>query len=90
MNHKTTPLRIRERIGFNEENLKRFLPLSPAYKGIQEIVILCTCNRMEIYAWVEQIKVGIISIKDFIAKSYQGGDKLDSFLYTLTNEEVVS
>jgi glutamyl-tRNA reductase len=90
MSHRTAPLRVRERIGFNEKNFKRFLPLLPTYEGIQEAVILCTCNRMEIYAWVEQITTGMASIKDFIAKSYLGSDELDSFLYTLSGKEAVN
>lgn len=90
MNHRTAPLKIREKIGFNEENFSRFLPLLFRYEGIQEAVILCTCNRMEVYAWVKQIKAGTTSIKDFIATSYQGDDKLDSFLYTFSGKEAIS
>ena len=90
MNHRTAPLKIRERIGFNEENFSRFLSSLPRYEGIQEAVILCTCNRMEIYAWVKQMKAGITSIKDFTAASYQGSDKLDSFLYIFTGKEAIS
>jgi glutamyl-tRNA reductase len=90
MNHRTAPLRIRERIGFNEENLKRFLFLLPTYEGIQEAVILCTCNRMEIYARVHQIETGIGSVRDFIAHNYQGSNELDSFLYILTGKEAIS
>jgi len=90
MNHRTAPLKIREKIGFNENTLERFLPLLSLYEGIQEAVILCTCNRMEIYAWVKQMKAGITSIKDFIAASYQGNEDLDSFLYSFTGEEAIS
>lgn len=90
MNYKTAPLRVRERIGFSEDNLGRFLPLLPAYEGIQETVILCTCNRMEVYAWVKQLETGMASIKDFITDNYRGEDRIDSFLYTLINEKAVS
>lgn len=90
MNYKTAPLRVRERMRLNEGSLKRFLPLLPAYADIHEGVVLCTCNRIEIYAWVNQIEVGTIAIKDFIAKSYQGDDEFDSFLYTFTGREAIS
>ncbi len=90
MNHRTAPLKIRERIEFNEENLERFLPLLPRYEGIEEAVIICTCNRMEIYAWVKQMNTGITSIKNFIADNYRGDHKLGSFLYTLTGKEAIS
>jgi len=90
MNHKTASLKIREKIGFNEGNLKRFLPLLLMYEGIQEAVILCTCNRMEIYARVDQIETGITSVRDFIVDNYQGRDKLDSFLYIFTGEKAIN
>ena len=90
MNYKTAPLRVRERIRFSEDNLGRFLPLLSACEGIQETVILCTCNRMEIYTWVKQLEAGMASIKDFIANNYRGGDRLDSFLYTLINEKAIT
>jgi len=90
MNHRAAPLKIREKIELKEGNLEKFLPLLPKYGGIQEAVILCTCNRMEIYAWVKQIKAGMSSIKDFIAKSYLGGDKIDSFLYIFIGKEAIN
>ncbi len=90
MNHRTVPLSIREKIRFNEENLKRFLPVLRTYRGIEEVAILCTCNRVEIYAWVKQMNLAISSLKEFMEDNYQGGDKLDPFLYTLIGEEVIS
>ena len=90
MNHRTVPLSIREKIRFNEENLKRFLPVLRIYRGIEEVAILCTCNRVEIYAWVKQMNLAISSLKEFMEDNYHGGDKLDPFLYTLIEEEVIS
>ena len=90
MNHRAAPLKIREKIELKQGNLEKFLPRLPKYGGIQEAVILCTCNRMEIYAWVKQIKAGMSSIKDFIAKSYLGSDKIDPFLYIFIGKEAIS
>lgn len=90
MSHKTAPLRVRERIGFSQDNLERFLPLLAAREGIQEAVILCTCNRMEIYTRVEQMEVAIASVKGFIADNYHGKGKLDSFLYIVTGREAIN
>ncbi|TKJ46431.1 glutamyl-tRNA reductase [Candidatus Aerophobetes bacterium Ae_b3a] len=90
MNHRTVPLSIREKIRFNEENLKRFLPVLCTYRGIEEVAILCTCNRVEIYAWAKQMNLAISSLKEFMEDNYHGGDKLDPFLYTLIGEEVIS
>lgn len=90
MNHRTVPLSIREKIRFNEENLRRFLPVLRTYRGIEEVAVLCTCNRVEIYAWVKQMNLAISSLKEFLQDNYGGDEKLDPFLCTLTGEEVIS
>ncbi len=90
VNHRTVPLSIREKIKFDEESLERFLPVVRTYKGIEEVVILCTCNRVEIYAGAEQINLAISSIKEFMEDNYHGSAKLDPFLYTLKGKEVIS
>ncbi len=48
-NHKVTPVEVREKVAFAEERL------SEAYRhfqaqGIEEVVLLSTCNRTEVYA----------------------------------------
>ena len=90
MNHRTAPLRVRERIGFREDNLERYIPLLCSCGGVEEAAMLCTCNRMEIYARVDRIEKGVASITDFIADNYQGSDKPHSFLYTFTGKKAIS
>ncbi|MCL4109996.1 UNVERIFIED_CONTAM: hypothetical protein GTU68_038213 [Idotea baltica] len=50
MNHKTAPVDIRERVAFTEEELSKTLEKENSDLK-QEIIILSTCNRTEIYSY---------------------------------------
>ena len=48
-NHDTCPLDVRERLSFNPDSLKDDVRELTNVEGIEEAVILSTCNRTEIY-----------------------------------------
>ena len=49
MNHTTAPLALRERLALGEEHRRAFLlDLKSRYPSC-EAVLLCTCNRVELY-----------------------------------------
>lgn len=50
INHNTAPLAIRERVAFAPESLERALREGCERAGLDELVILSTCNRTELYA----------------------------------------
>jgi glutamyl-tRNA reductase len=47
LNHHATPLEVRERMAFDDARWREIAPASPP------AVLLSTCNRVEVYAWVE-------------------------------------
>ena len=47
LNHHATPLEVRERLAFDDARWRAVAPASLAS------VLLSTCNRVEVYAWVE-------------------------------------
>lgn len=49
VNHKTASVALRERVAFSAEQLHQALPVLREQTGVQEAVILSTCNRTEIY-----------------------------------------
>ena len=49
LNHKTTPLELRERLAFTPQNLREALNSLIKVHGITEAAILSTCNRTELY-----------------------------------------
>jgi len=50
LNHTTAPIEIREKFSIGKEALRRGLENLDGYDGLNEAVILTTCNRSEIYA----------------------------------------
>ncbi len=51
LNFKTAPIEVREKIACSKEDLKRLLPYLKAVSGVEELCILSTCNRVEIYTF---------------------------------------
>jgi len=49
LNHRTAPIEVRERIVFDAERLPRALMSLRALPGVQEALIVSTCNRTELY-----------------------------------------
>lgn len=49
LNHRTAPIEVRERIVFDAERLPQALAALRALPGVQEALIVSTCNRTELY-----------------------------------------
>ncbi len=55
--HKNTPIEIREKLAFNdEEKFKEFYKKILALKPVNEVLIISTCNRVEILASVKNLE----------------------------------
>jgi glutamyl-tRNA reductase len=70
-NYKHSPLGIRERVYFSKKNIQEALLFFKQKKGIEEIVIISTCNRIEIYCSTEEYQVGLKIIEEFISEYYE-------------------
>lgn len=68
LNYRTAPVEIRERLTFDEKNLKDAMQTLQNKKSILENIIISTCNRTEIYAVVDQLHTGRYYIKEFLAE----------------------
>ena len=53
VSHKTAPVEIREGLAFREDALPAALADLASLPGVEEAVILSTCNRVEIAVAVE-------------------------------------
>ena len=53
VNHKTAPLAVREKIFAGCEEGKDLFPRLLSLKGVQEMLYISTCNRIEIIASIE-------------------------------------
>lgn len=90
LSHKTAPIEVREKLNFPEATVPKALGQLVSYEGIQEGLILSTCNRVEIYASVRNSDEGIERVKQFIS-DYHGLSRelLDRSLYVYPESEGV-
>lgn len=90
LNHKTAPVEIREKLTFNESELKDAVQVLRQQKSIMEDVIVSTCNRTEIYAVVDQVHTGRYYVKAFLSEWF-GLDKEEftPYLYIYEDDAAV-
>ena len=90
VNHKTTPVEIREKLAFCQVKLEASLEQLVSSPEITENIILSTCNRVEIYARVENNDRGIQILQNFIC-DYHGITRgnLDQFFYSYCDNQAV-
>lgn len=87
INHTTAPLAIREKMAFAPETLEQALRQAREQAQLQEVAILSTCNRTEVYvagdAEVERL------MRWLAAHSQMGENDLSDCWYCLRDEEAV-
>jgi len=82
LNHKTAPIAVREKLAFDGPKLLEALSKLKDYPHIKEHIILSTCNRVEIYAAVDDLDSGVESINNFISEFHGiSKDLLNESLY---------
>ena len=85
LNYKTAPIEIREKFSVNKNSIRQGLENLADYDGLNEVVILSTCNRTEIYSvCAENCEE---SAKNFL-NDLIGGDA-EIFLYKKTGENCI-
>jgi len=90
LSHKTAPDEVRNRHAFPPQRVAQALGALRDYPAVREAAIVSTCNRLEIYADVEDFEVGIEQIKDFLT-TYRSMrvDDFDKYLYTMLGAQAV-
>jgi glutamyl-tRNA reductase len=53
LSHKTAPIEVRERLAVPEDQLPDTLRRAVQLPGVGEVMILSTCNRVEVYAGID-------------------------------------
>ena len=79
--HHTAPLEFREKLTFSTSELISTLKTLKRHHQIEEIAILSTCNRVELYAVIKpNAKVQILS--DYLVALHQiDREKFDEYTY---------
>lgn len=68
LNHRTAPLDLLERMTIGEADLPKALHALRARPHITEVVVLSTCNRTEVYAYVEKFHGAYQDIRDALSE----------------------
>jgi glutamyl-tRNA reductase len=90
VNHKTTPVEIREKLAFTKGKIEESIDRLLSYPEIIEHTILSTCNRVEIYARANCQESAIKSIKQFICDFHELSPiELEDHFYSYKNTEAV-
>jgi glutamyl-tRNA reductase len=90
LNHKTATVEIREKVAFDGPKLEEAVHILKATPSVKENIVLSTCNRVEIYAGVEDPDEATENIKQFLAgfHNVQRGP-LDKALYLHSGPKAV-
>ncbi len=86
LNYKTAPIEIREKFSFSKETIRQALENLDEYDGLNEAVILSTCNRTEIYAVTADSCAN--SLKNFM-NDLIGGGAVENYLYEYSGENCI-
>ncbi|NOZ69045.1 MAG: glutamyl-tRNA reductase [Deferribacteres bacterium] len=90
LNHKTAALDVREKVAFDGARLDEAMNMLKNSGAVKENIILSTCNRVEIYAVVNDIGSGVESIKNFLSSFHNVPlEFLDKSLYVYTGADAV-
>lgn len=86
ISHKTAPVQLMERISFSDKNISMALATLKNYNSIRECLILSTCNRVEIYAMVNDISAGVKDIQNFICNFHNiQEEEIKNHVYVYVN-----
>jgi glutamyl-tRNA reductase len=89
LNHDSAPPKIRERVAFPEEGIIEPLRTVNSLDGVQENMIISTCNRVEIVLAAEN-KGAVEVMKRFLSEHHGvPREELDPHLYLYSNGEAI-
>jgi glutamyl-tRNA reductase len=66
LNHKTAPVALLERVAVPADRLPKALGDLRDREPVLEVVVLSTCNRVEVYAHVTRFHAGVAALRDFL------------------------
>lgn len=69
LSHKTAAVEVREKLSIPETKIEESIKHLLSYPHIEEVGIISTCNRLEIYAVVKETEQGVKEITQFLAET---------------------
>lgn len=90
LSHKTAPVEVREKLSVPETKMESAMQALCSYPHIEEVAILSTCNRMEIYLVATETEPGIREVSQFLSEHSQIPlHQLRQHLFVLLHQDAV-
>jgi glutamyl-tRNA reductase len=90
LSHKTAPVEIREKFCLTREGVSDFIRRMSGISGVQEGIVLSTCNRLEVLAVLDGNEDRVSAVRGLLGET--GGMKVEelaSYLYFYQGEAAV-
>lgn len=68
LSHKTAPVEVREKLSIPEAQVEGAIAQLCSYPHIDEVAVLSTCNRLEIYIVSQETEQGIREVLQFLSE----------------------
>ncbi len=70
LNHRTAPVAVRERFWISEPKRYEALVRLAQAEGVEEVMVLATCNRTEFLMWTSDATLAANSVQRFLSAEY--------------------
>jgi len=77
VNHKTAPVKIREKVAFAPERVPDALQELTSREGLREAAILSTCNRTELYCGTADSEIQVVDYRQMLLEWFCSYHQLD-------------
>ncbi|QSJ19529.1 glutamyl-tRNA reductase [Nostoc sp. UHCC 0702] len=90
LSHKTAPVEVREKLSIPEPQTESAIAQLSSYPHIDEVAIVSTCNRLEIYIVTSEVEQGIREVTQFLSEySKLPALSLRQHLFMLLHDDAV-
>ncbi len=90
LSHKTAPVDVREKLSVPDDAKERAIAQLRSYPHIEEVALLSTCNRLEVYVVAHETDQGIRELTQFLSEwSQLPLTELRPHLFVLLHQDAV-
>jgi glutamyl-tRNA reductase len=90
LSHKTAPVEVREKLSISTPQAEAAIANLHSYPHIEEVTILSTCNRLEIYIVTSETNQGVREVSQFLSEYGKIPlAQLRPYLFTLLHQDAV-
>lgn len=90
LSHKTAPVEVREKLSIPEAMMESAIQELCHYPHIEEVAIVSTCNRLEIYIVATETEQGVREVTQFLSENSQIPlQQLRHHLFMLLHQDAV-